>query len=200
MSRILIKGGTVLTQDAQGQIYDPGYVLVEDDRIAAVGAGEPSTEGDQALQADHVIDASLMAVMPGLVNAHSHLFQTFVRGMADDKPLLQWLETAIWPVMHAVTEEEMYLASLLGMVENVRSGATSVIDNQYIHTNPGNADAVFRAAQESGIRFMLARGWADRNYHPAFMETGDRIVAAMERLWKPGRAPRTAACALSLGR
>jgi 5-methylthioadenosine/S-adenosylhomocysteine deaminase len=163
-------------------VYDPGYVLVEDDRIVAVGAGQPPIESEPGAQPDQVIDARLMAVVPGLVNAHSHLFQTFVRGLADDKPLLQWLETAIWPVMHAVTEEEMYLASLLGMVENIRSGATSVIDNQYIHTNQGNADAVYRAAQESGIRFMLARGWADMNYHDAFMETGDRIVAEMERL------------------
>ena len=182
MSTILITGGTVLTQDTQGQVFDPGYVLVEDDRIAAVGAGQYPLEGEPGFQADQVIDASLMAVMPGLVNAHSHLFQTFVRGLADDKPLLQWLETAIWPVMHAVTEEEMYLASLLGMVENIRSGATSVIDNQYIHTNQGNDDAVFRAATESGIRFMLARGWADTNYHEAFMETPDTIVAEMERL------------------
>jgi 5-methylthioadenosine/S-adenosylhomocysteine deaminase len=182
MSTLLITGGTVLTQNAQGQVYDPGYVLVKDDRIVAVGPGQPPTEGEPGLQPDQVIDASLMAVVPGLVNAHSHLFQTFVRGLADDKPLLQWLETAIWPVMHAVTEEEMYLASLLGMVENIRSGATSVIDNQYIHTNRGNDDAVFRAARESGIRLMLARGWADMNYHEAFMETPDTIVAEMERL------------------
>ena len=182
MSTILITGGTVLTQDAQGQVYDPGHVLVEDDRIVAVGPGQLLPMGEPGLQADQVIDASLMAVMPGLVNAHSHLFQTFVRGMADDKPLLQWLETAIWPVMHAVTEGEMYLASLLGLVENIRSGATSVIDNQYIHTNRGNDDAVFRAARESGVRFMLARGWADMNYHKAFMETPDIIVTEMERL------------------
>jgi 5-methylthioadenosine/S-adenosylhomocysteine deaminase len=182
MSTILITGGTVLTQDTQGQVFDPGYVLVEDDRITAVGAGHYPTWGEPGFQADQVIDASLMAVMPGLVNAHSHLFQTFVRGLADDKPLLEWLATAIWPVMHAVTEEEMYLASLLGMVENIRSGATSVIDNQYIHTNQANDDAVFRAARESGIRFMLARGWADMNYHEAFMETPDTIVAEMERL------------------
>jgi 5-methylthioadenosine/S-adenosylhomocysteine deaminase len=182
MSAILISGGTVLTQDAQGTVYDPGYVLVEGDRIVAVGAGQYPTWGEPGVQADQVIDANLMAVMPGLVNAHSHLFQTFVRGLADDKPLLQWLETAIWPVMHAVTEEEMYLASLLGMVENIRSGATSVIDNQYIHTNRGNDDAVFRAAVESGIRLKIARGWADMNYHEAFMETADTVVAELERL------------------
>jgi 5-methylthioadenosine/S-adenosylhomocysteine deaminase len=182
MSTILITGGTVLTQNDQGQVFDPGYVLVEDDRIMAVGAGHYPTWGEPGFQADLVIDASLKAVMPGLVNAHSHLFQTFVRGMADDKPLLEWLATAIWPVMHAVTEEEMYLASLLGLVENIRSGATSVIDNQYIHTNRGNDDAVFRAAKEGGVRLKIARGWADMNYHEAFMETADTVVAELERL------------------
>jgi 5-methylthioadenosine/S-adenosylhomocysteine deaminase len=182
MSTLLIEGGAVLTQDAQGQVYEPGYVVVEDDRIRAVGPGQPPDRDRLASEADGVIDATRMAVMPGLVNAHSHLFQTFVRGLADDKPLLQWLETAIWPVMHAVTEEEMYLASLLGLVENVRSGATSVIDNLYIHTNPGNADAVFRAAKEVGTRLMLARGWADMNYHEAFMEKPDRIISETERI------------------
>ena len=178
MNALLIRGGTVLTQDAGRQVFDPGYVLVRGDRIAAVGPGEPPQE----LAADEVIDASRMAIIPGLVNAHTHLFQTFVRGLADDKPLLQWLETAIWPVMRAVSAEEMYWASLLGLVENIRCGATSVIDNQYIHTHPGADDAVCRAAQESGVRFLLARGWADVDYPEPFSESADQIVAEMERL------------------
>jgi 5-methylthioadenosine/S-adenosylhomocysteine deaminase len=182
MSSLLIKAGTVLTQDDQKHVYDPGYVLVEDDRIVAVGAGQPPPEAVSRFRPDEVIDASLMAVLPGLVNAHTHLFQTFVRGLADDKPLLQWLETAIWPVMHAVTAEEIYLAALLGLVENIRCGATSVIDNHYIHTDPGNDDAVFRAARKSGVRLTMARGWADMDYHEAFMETQDLIVSEMERL------------------
>ncbi len=120
-----------------------------------------------ARQADEVIDASLMAVMPGMVNAHTHLFQTFIRGLADDKPLLDWLKAAIWPVASCLTEEDAYLAAMLGLVENIRGGATSVIDHQYIHTEPGNDDGVFRAAEQSGVRFLNARGWADMNYHPA---------------------------------
>jgi 5-methylthioadenosine/S-adenosylhomocysteine deaminase len=181
MATLLIRGGAVMTLDGQGQIFDPGYVLVRDDRIAAVGPGQPG-EALLAGGLDEVIDASLMAVVPGLVNAHTHLFQTFVRGLADDKPLLQWLEAAIWPVMTGVSEEEIYLAALLGLVENLRSGATSVIDNHYIHTHPGNDDAVCRAAEQSGLRFLLARGWADRDYHEAFMEPADQIVAEMGRL------------------
>jgi 5-methylthioadenosine/S-adenosylhomocysteine deaminase len=65
-----------------------------------------------------------MAVMPGMVNAHTHLFQTFLRGLADDKPLLDWLAAAIWPVAQALTEEEAYVAAKLGLIENIRSGAT----------------------------------------------------------------------------
>jgi 5-methylthioadenosine/S-adenosylhomocysteine deaminase len=181
MNSLLIHGGTVLSQDIEGRILDPGFVQVVDDRIAAVGEGQPPSDLVTG-EACQVIDASMKAVLPGLVNAHTHLFQTFVRGLADDMPLLQWLETAIWPVMMAVSEEEMYLASLLGLVENIRSGATSVIDNQYIHTNSGNDDAVCRAALESGLRFLLARGWTDIDYHESFMESQAQIVAKMERL------------------
>jgi 5-methylthioadenosine/S-adenosylhomocysteine deaminase len=112
------------------------------------------------------------------------LFQTFIRGLADDKPLLDWLKAAIWPVAQVLAEEEAYLAAMVGLVENIRCGATAVIDHQYIHTDPANDDAVCRAAQETGARFLLARGWADMDYHPAFMETPDRIIGEITRLYE----------------
>jgi dihydroorotase-like cyclic amidohydrolase len=180
VSSILIENGAVVTVDDAGRVYSPGYVFLEDDRISAVGSGAPPD--DLRRQADTIVDASHMAVMPGMVNAHTHLFQTFLRGLADDKPLLEWLKVAIWPVSQALTEHDAYIAALLGLVENIRGGATSVIDHQYVHTEAGNDDGVFRAAQETGVRFLLARGWADTNYHPAFMETPDRIISEMARL------------------
>jgi 5-methylthioadenosine/S-adenosylhomocysteine deaminase len=180
MNTILIENGAIVTVDDAQTVHSPGYLLLEGDQIAAVGAGA-APEALRA-RATEVIDATLMAVMPGMVNAHTHLFQTFIRGLADDKPLLEWLKAAIWPVAQALTEEDAYLAAMLGFVENIRGGATSVIDHQYIHTEPGNDDGVFRAAEESGIRFLNARGWADMNYPAIFMETTDQIVAAMTRL------------------
>ncbi|MFM7173755.1 MAG: amidohydrolase, partial [Caldilinea sp.] len=86
---ILIENGAVLTVDDAGSVYEPGYLLVEGDRIAAVGAGAAPAAIRRA--AGSTIDATQMAVMPGMVNAHTHLFQTFLRGLADDKPLLEWL-------------------------------------------------------------------------------------------------------------
>jgi len=188
MNHILIEKGTIVTVDDAGQVFDPGYIFIAGDCIQAVGAGSPTAE--LRAQADTVIDATHMAVMPGMVNAHTHLFQTFIRGLADDKPLLAWLKAAIWPVAQALTAEDAYLAARVGLVENIRGGATAVIDHQYVHTDPANDDGVCRAAEETGLRFLLARGWADMDYHPAFMETPERIVAETTRLYETwqGRA------------
>jgi 5-methylthioadenosine/S-adenosylhomocysteine deaminase len=179
MGTILIENGTVVTLNDLEEIYSPGYVFIENDTIVDIGSGEAPP---QYLRADTIINANLMAVIPGLVNAHTHLFQTFIRGLADDKPLLDWLKTAIWPVAQAMTEEETYLAAMVGLIENLRGGATSVIDHQYIHADPRNDDGVCQAADETGIRFLLARGWADMDYHPALMETPERIVSETIRL------------------
>jgi 5-methylthioadenosine/S-adenosylhomocysteine deaminase len=179
-SSILIENATIVSVDDTGNVYRPGYIFVDGERIGALGSG-PAPGGLRS-RADTTINGSLMVAMPGMVNAHTHLFQTFLRGLADDKPLLDWLATAIWPVAQNLSEEDAYTAAMLGLVENLRSGATAVIDHQYVHTEPGNDDGVFRAAQESGVRFLLARGWTDCNYHPAFMESPARILAETARL------------------
>ncbi len=180
MGTILIENGAVVTLDDAGRLLEPGYVFLREDTIAALGPGDPPNELRQT--ADTIIDASLMAVLPGMVNAHTHLFQTFIRGLADDKPLLEWLKAAIWPVAQALRPEEAYLAAMVGMLENIRSGVTAVLDHQYIHTDPHNDDGVYRAAEETGVRFLLARGWTDTGYHPAFMEPPEQIIEEMDRL------------------
>ena len=181
-NRILIENGAIVTVDDHQRVLDPGYVSVEGERITAIGAGD--APASLRAGAGTVLDASHMAVMPGMVNSHTHLFQTFIRGLADDKPLLDWLAAAIWPVAKALTEEEAHLAAMVGLVENIRSGATAVIDHQYVHTDPANDDGVCRAAVDTGVRLLLARGWADMDYPPPFMETPERIVGETTRLFE----------------
>jgi 5-methylthioadenosine/S-adenosylhomocysteine deaminase len=186
---ILIENGSVVTlAGQQAGVLDRGYVAITGARISAVAAGPAPAELRAA--STTVLDATNMAVMPGMVNAHSHLFQTFIRGLADDKTLLPWLAAAIWPVGQTMSADEAYLSGLLGLVENIRSGATTVIDNQYLHCDNATDAAYCRAATTTGVRFMIARGWADRNYHPAFQETPDQVVDAMTRLYEAwdGRA------------
>lgn len=180
MANILIENGAILPLNRQGDIHAPGYLLIEGDAIAAVGPGEPPAT--IRARADRVLDASRKAVIPGLINSHDHLFQTFVRGLSDNRPLMDWLREIVWPVSSAMTAQDMRLAALVGLIENLHGGATAVIDNQYLHTDPGNDDAACQAAAELGIRLRLARGWTDTNA-PAFLQdTCDHILAETERV------------------
>ena len=181
---MLIRNGTILPcdKDMQTQLA-PGYLLTHKERIVALGEGDPPEA--MVSQESEIVDARGKVVIPGLINAHTHLFQTFMRGLADDKPLLRWLEAAIWPGAIAMTEEDFYLAALIGFVENLKCGATSVLSQHYIQTSLRNMDNVAAAADKSGVRARLARGYADRNpYHPRLQESPETTVRETERLVK----------------
>ena len=171
---LLVHGGAVVTVDDRGAVHDPGWVYAQGNRIAEVGAGPPPAARHS--QAAVVIDASGTAVMPGMVNAHTHLFQGFFRGLADDRALLDWLRDCIWPGAVHLDGPTARLAALAGLIENLRTGATTVIDHQYVHVDPGIDDAVCSAADELGMRFLLAHGWADRNYPEPLMETAETAI------------------------
>ena len=142
MSRILIKDGYIITMD--GPPIEGGHVLIEDNRIAYVGRKEQ--------KADHIINAKGCAVMPGLVNAHTHAAMTLFRGYADDMPLQQWLEEHIWPVEARLTDNDVYTGTMLACLEMIRSGTTAFAD-MYFHM-----DQAARAVEESGIRASLSYG------------------------------------------
>jgi 5-methylthioadenosine/S-adenosylhomocysteine deaminase len=177
---IAIKNGTILTLDSEQQVFDSGYIVIEGNVIKSIGKGMLPEEIQSGV--DQVIDANNMLVMPGMVNAHTHLFQTFIRGLGDDLPLYEWLERYIWPVAAGMTVYEAKLSGLLGLVENIRSGATAIIDNQYVHNSLEMDDVYCQAAEQLGVRFLLARGWTDRNYHPAFLEKADDVLSRIADL------------------
>jgi 5-methylthioadenosine/S-adenosylhomocysteine deaminase len=175
--RILITGATVVTVDERHRVLDPGWVLVDGDRIIAVGEGEPSGRARSGIDEELRLDGHV--VMPGMVNAHTHLFQTFFRGLADDLPLLDWLRDCIWPGAEHIDPETAYHAARLGLLENLLTGATAVIDHQYVHPGEDGGlidDAVCRAADELGVRLLLAHGWADRNYHEPLVEDATTAI------------------------
>jgi len=189
---LTVRDGAIVTCDDSATLHRRGWIHVVDNRIVALGAGDPPPA---ARSADVVIDASGMAVMPGMVNAHTHLFQTFFRGLGDDKSLLDWLRDYIWPAASVMTPEEIGAATTLGLLENLRSGATTVIDHQYIHPGGAHDEAVCAAAEALGVRFVLARGWADRNYEPRLTESAGTVVertSALAKAWHGRGAGRIA--------
>jgi len=159
MTNLLIRDAAVLTMNAADAVYDPGWVWVEEGRIDGVGRGQPPAAF--VSRAQRVIEGAGKALLPGLVNAHTHLSQTFMRGLGDDKTLLEWLRTVMWPIQEAMTAEDMRLASLLGLAENVRCGVTAVGQHHKIVTSPAHVEATMKAAETVGVRVQVARGWVD---------------------------------------
>ena len=173
MSSVLIRDAAIVTVNNAFDVHRQGWVRVENDLIVGLGSGDPPAGATRS--ADVVIDGAGHGVMPGMTNGHTHLFQTLFRGLGDDKSLLDWLRDYIWPAASLMTAEEAGAAAALGIIENLRSGATSVMDHQYIHPDSSIDDRVCSAAEQLGVRFVLARGWADRNYEPRLQETPEQI-------------------------
>lgn len=179
MADVLIENGWLLPMTKDHGHCTLGWVAVQAGCIAGLGRGEaPPTVRRQA---SRVIDATNKVVIPGLVNAHTHLSQTFMRGLADGRPLPRWLADVVQPLQAAMTPEDMHLASLLGLVENLRCGVTSVIQHHKLTQTRGHVDATLSAAEQVGIRMLFARGWRDSG---ARGELPDDIEAEMTRLYR----------------
>ena len=190
MTTTLFQGGRVLTLDQSDRQYHDGCVLVRDDRIAYVGprAALPDTP------VDRVVDATGKLVMPGLVNGHTHLSMIFGRTLGPEKRLLDWLDQQL-PMIGAFDGEAMYVAQMLGCLENLKNGNTSLVEN-LAAAHPDDIameDATFRALRDSGIRGTLARAFEGRNFLPDFMESLDdqaRRVTALAERWHGAEGDR----------
>ncbi|MFT5130082.1 MAG: 5-methylthioadenosine/S-adenosylhomocysteine deaminase [Rhodothermales bacterium] len=118
-------------------------IHVQGSRIAAMGP-------DLVVDADDTLDASGKAVLPGLLNGHTHAAMTLMRGYADDMLLHDWLQNKIWPLEAHVTEEDVYWGTKLACLEMIRTGCT-FFNDMYWHW-PGSV----RAVDEMGLRASLA--------------------------------------------
>ncbi|MBX3275066.1 MAG: 5'-deoxyadenosine deaminase [Sandaracinaceae bacterium] len=148
---VLIRGGAVVTMDASRRVLGTGDVLIEDDRVVAVG---PRVRPRGAA---HLIDARGCAVLPGLVQAHVHLCQALLRGMADELPLMRWLRERIWPLEAAHDARSLRVSAELGLAELLLGGTTTILDLGTVH----HQDAVFAAMARSGIRGISGKAMMD---------------------------------------
>lgn len=145
----LLHAGVLLTQDDDRRVLENAALAIDGGRIVALGYSQDVTT---AWQAREILDLSGMLVMPGLVNAHTHAAMTFLRGLADDMPLMDWLQQKIFPVEQGLTPDLVRLGSLLGFAEMLRTGTTSCVD-MYIFEA-----AVLEAADKAGLRCLAGEG------------------------------------------
>lgn len=157
MFDLQIRNATVITLDPKNRVIRNGAIGIERNRIVAIG---PTSELD-GFGSVETIEANENIVVPGLINSHTHLFQTFSRGLGDDAPLFEWFRRAIAPFAAHLTEEDCYYSAILGCIEAIKSGTTCVNDFMYVHPRARLSDAIVKAMNDVGIRGILCRGIVD---------------------------------------
>jgi 5-methylthioadenosine/S-adenosylhomocysteine deaminase len=177
----IIQNGIVLTMDAADTRIDRGGVAIRDGRIVGMG----SDEQVGSLSAGEVLDAGGGIIMPGLVNAHTHLPMSLFRGLADDLPLEQWLNEHIFPAEAAhVTPESVALGARLSIAEMLLGGTTTCCDGYFL------AHHVAEAVEETGLRAVAGQGVIDFPA-PGVPDPKENIQAAkaFAQAWR-ARSPR----------
>lgn len=138
--------------NASNQVYAHGNLLVEDDKVKAVG----NVDEQQVRSDAEVIDLQGKYLLPGFVNSHVHTSQQISRGVGDDVDFITWLHKRMWPFESNMTEEDSYVSTLMCCLEQIRAGVTSFAE-------PGGqfVSGMAKAVTEAGLRAKLAKSVMD---------------------------------------
>jgi cytosine/adenosine deaminase-related metal-dependent hydrolase/ribose/xylose/arabinose/galactoside ABC-type transport system permease subunit len=153
--RTLVRGGTVLSLDpAVGELADAD-VLIDGDRIVAVGPGLSNGDAE-------VIDATGMIVMPGFVDSHRHIWEGLLRNIGTDVPLegrTSYISFVLHKLAPAFRPEDAYIGNLVSALGAIDAGITTLLDWSHIQGSPAHTDAVVQALKDSGLRAVFAYGF-----------------------------------------
>jgi len=171
---LVIRGGIVVVMDDARRVIEPGSVAIVGDKIAAVGT---VAEIDERYSAATTIDAAGRIVMPGLINAHGHAAMTLLRGMADDKALMDWLQNYIFPAEAKLVDEAFVRAGTrLALLEMLLGGTTTYVDMYYFEY------AVAEETAKAGMRGVIGQAMID--FPAPDFKTWDASLAGTEKFLK----------------
>jgi 5-methylthioadenosine/S-adenosylhomocysteine deaminase len=149
---ILIKNGTILTMDPSDSIINNGLIGINGEQISFIGE-----EKGNPINAEFVIDAKNGIILPGLVNGHTHAAMTLFRGLADDLPLMEWLNNYIFPAESRIDSYFVHTGTSLACAEMILSGTTTFCD-MYLFE-----EAAAQACKEAGMRSLIGEVLYDFN-------------------------------------
>jgi len=170
MTDLLVTNGYVLTQDSSRTVIKNGAVAIEDNEIVAVGKANEVTA---AYDSDRLIDADGGAIIPGLINPHTHVSDILLRGPEnEDRGLLDWLYNIKRPGTLAMDPDEHATAAMLYCIEAIQSGVTTFVENdtEVLWDNWSTTEAKFDVYEQAGIRNIYGAGMVDRCVDAPFQE------------------------------
>jgi cytosine/adenosine deaminase-related metal-dependent hydrolase len=157
---MLIKGGCVVTMDPGLGELPQGDVLIDNGRIVAIAPRLDAPDGGET------IDAAGMIVMPGLINGHLHTWQSALRGIAADWTVAQYMQAMHRGLATLYRPEDIHIANLMGALNQINNGATTLVDWCHNNPTPEHTDAAIEGLAESGIRAVFLHGSPKPNPKP----------------------------------
>jgi putative selenium metabolism protein SsnA len=184
---LLIENGTVLTGGKAAAVLPGHSVLIENGCITRIA---PKSRLQRS--AARRIDASRKVVAPGFINAHTHFYSTFARGLTKTRPaenFVNVLKNLWWRLDSALTTEDCYYSALIALLDSIRHGTTTLIDH---HASPqaihGSLPAIERAVKQTGLRACLCYELSDRDGARISKEGLEENVAFIRRCQERSRA------------
>ena len=148
---MIISDGAVITMDGADRVLDPGWIRVDGNTIVEV-----SDSRIEAAPAEPVIDAAGLVVMPGLINTHTHLFQTLLRAVYDELPLSTYLDY-VYRCGLELTYQDCRIGGMLGGLEALRAGTTTLVDHHFVNRGNELVEGTIEGMLQSGVRSVVAR-------------------------------------------
>ena len=179
---LVIENAIILTADDNETIIKNGIIGVKNGTISLV---EKQTS-DVSRHAEKRIDARGMIALPGFVNTHVHCFQSLLKGIGADRPLITWLNSSVQPFGVRVTHRQQELATLIACLEALRSGCTTLCEFFYTNQDPELADVCIETMKKTGIRSVFMRTFQDYgeeyNVPDCYIEPVEKAIKEVERL------------------
>jgi 5-methylthioadenosine/S-adenosylhomocysteine deaminase len=152
---VLISGGTIVTQNSTREIIQNGSIIIKGSEIIDIGKRD---DLDFKYSARKLINARGKYIFPGLINTHTHLFQTFIKGLGECLPLYQWVDGIAAPSASAMSERQAYLSTILGGMEAIQCGTTTLLDFMYSMPDSRLHRQVGNGLRDIGLRGVLGLG------------------------------------------
>jgi 5-methylthioadenosine/S-adenosylhomocysteine deaminase len=172
---LLIKNGTVITMDASRNEIEQCDLAIHKGKIVEI---KPNI----SIESDKVLDASGCVVCPGLINGHSHVYQSLIEGLGYDMHFNPWNWRFLFPVVSKITPKDAQASASLAALEMIKNGVTTISDHWYLHTDMENIYKVTEIFDQSGMRAQMVFGFLDETFAGVKSESDEMTMVKSEDL------------------
>ena len=197
---LLIKNGVVITMDADRRVIENCDVAVNGGKIVEIGK-------DLNYEAEKELDATGCVVCPGLINGHSHVYQSLIEGLGYDMHFDPWNWRFLFPVVSKVNPENAKAGAALAALELIKNGVTTISDHWYLHTDMENIYRVTETFDNAGLRAQMVFGLLDQTFageridseYMTMIQSEEKLLQEARRYHKTWHGTRRTTVALGPG-